>query len=162
MLARAGLKPVLIERGEPVEKRVEKVNLFFNQGLLDTESNVQFGEGGAGTFSDGKLYTLINDPRTHFIFKEFVKAGAPDTILWDAKPHIGTDKLREVIVNLRKELESLGATYYFSKTLVGLIIQDNQLKKIILSDGEELTCETLVLAIERQPAIPTRCFTGLG
>ncbi|MEJ5302457.1 MAG: FAD-binding protein [Bacteroidales bacterium] len=147
VLARAGLKPVLIERGEPVEKRVEKVNLFFNQGLLDTESNVQFGEGGAGTFSDGKLYTLINDPRTHFIFKEFVKAGAPDTILWDAKPHIGTDKLREVIVNLRKELESLGATYYFSKTLVGLIIQDNQLKKIILSDGEELTCETLVLAI---------------
>lgn len=147
VLARAGLKPILIERGEPVEKRVNKVNIFFDQGLLDPDSNVQFGEGGAGTFSDGKLYTLINDPRTHFIFEEFVKSGAPESILWDAKPHIGTDHLRKVIVNLRKELESLGATYYFSKTLVGLVIQDNHLKKIILSDGEELTCETLVLAI---------------
>lgn len=146
VLARAGLSPVIIERGEPVEKRTRKVEHFFASGELHAESNVQFGEGGAGTFSDGKLYTLINDPRTDFIFRELVKAGAPESILWDAKPHIGTDHLRTVVQNLRKQLESLGATYVFSTAVKDLVIENEQLRKIILSDGREWACDTLVLA----------------
>lgn len=147
VLARNGLNPIIVERGEPVDDRVKKIDRFFQTGRLDTESNVQFGEGGAGTFSDGKLYTLINDPRTDFIFREFVKAGAPESILWDAKPHMGTDRLREVIKNFRKELESLGATYIFSKALTSIVIENHQIKKTILSDGQEIPCDTLVLAI---------------
>ncbi len=146
VLARAGFQPIIVERGEPVEKRTQKVDSFFLNGHLDPESNVQFGEGGAGTFSDGKLYTLINDPRTDFIFREFVKAGAPESILWDAKPHIGTDQLREVIKNFRKELESLGTTYVFSKAVSGLVIENEKIKKVILSDGQEIACEALILA----------------
>ncbi|MGC8864553.1 MAG: NAD(P)/FAD-dependent oxidoreductase [Bacteroidales bacterium] len=146
VLARAGLNPLIIERGEPVEKRTQTVEHFFASGELHTESNVQFGEGGAGTFSDGKLYTLVNDPRTDFIFRELVKAGAPESILWDAKPHIGTDHLRTVVKNLRKELEALGASYLFSTALTDLIIENHRLKEIILSSGQVLPCKTLVLA----------------
>ena len=96
-LARAGLRPVLLERGKPIEQRVQDVEAFWKGGDLDPESNVQFGEGGAGTFSDGKLTTGTHDPRLSQVMKTFVAAGAPEDILWQHKPHVGTDLLRQVV-----------------------------------------------------------------
>lgn len=106
MLARNGYKPIILERGEDVETRTAKINRFWNHGILDTESNVQFGEGGAGTFSDGKLTTLINDMRCCVVLEEFVKAGAPQEILYKNKPHIGTDILKSTVKNIRQEIIS--------------------------------------------------------
>ena len=104
LLARNGYKPVVLERGDDVDKRTEKVEGFWKGLSLDTESNVQFGEGGAGTFSDGKLNTLINDKRCRFVIEEFVRAGAPEKILYENKPHIGTDMLKTVVKNMRHEI----------------------------------------------------------
>lgn len=147
ILARAGLNPIILERGSNVGKRVKDVESFFTTGKLDTESNVQFGEGGAGTFSDGKLYSLINDHRTRFLFEELVKAGAPEEILWDAKPHIGTDRLRDVVINLRKEIISFGGTFRFDTALTNFRHIDNVLQRIMLNTGEELEASHLILAI---------------
>ena len=108
ILALAGFKPVVLERGEDALSRHKKVQEFFKTGKLDTKSNVQFGEGGAGTFSDGKLSTGVNNKRISWILKQFVKAGANENILFDAKPHIGTDILLEVVQNIRKRIISLG------------------------------------------------------
>ena len=107
-LARAGVPPIVLERGRPVEERTVDVERFWAGGPLGPGSNVQFGEGGAGTFSDGKLTTGINDPRIDHIFRIFVTHGAPEDILWSHKPHIGTDVLRRVVVSLRRELLALG------------------------------------------------------
>src|SRR5574344_1381843 len=112
-LATAGLHPILLERGQALEKRVATVNNFFATGTLDPESNIQFGEGGAGTFSDGKLYTLINDPRSSYVFSELVKAGAPQDILTSATPHIGTDNLKTVVKNIREKIIELGGEVRF-------------------------------------------------
>lgn len=147
VLARSGLCPLVLERGSEVQRRVAEVESFFSTGNLDTESNIQFGEGGAGTFSDGKLYTLINDHRTKFIFSEFVKAGAPEEILWDAKPHIGTDKLRAVVVNMRKEIERLGGKFRFNCLVEDVKIKDQKVVSVILRGGEEVRCDDVVLAI---------------
>lgn len=147
VLARAGLKPLILERGSEVEKRVKDVDRFFETGKLNTESNVQFGEGGAGTFSDGKLYTLINDHRTRFLFEELVKAGAPEEILFDAKPHIGTDRLREVVVRLRKEIEANGGEFRFNTAVTDMRIADGTLKRLMLSTREEIEAGFLILAI---------------
>ena len=151
VLARAGLKPVLIERGDDVRQRRARVNTFFDTGDLDTESNVQFGEGGAGTFSDGKLNTMIKDRsgRNRFILKEFVRFGAPEEILYEAKPHIGTDILTEVIYSLREEICRLGGSVSFRTVLKDLIIRDKRLKGIrVVQQGEEkeLSCDNLILA----------------
>lgn len=147
VMARAGLRPLILERGSRVEKRVADVENFFATGHLNTNSNVQFGEGGAGTFSDGKLYSLINDPRTRFLFEELVKAGAPGEILYDAKPHIGTDRLRNVVINLRKTIEQEGGEFRFDTTLTDLRLSDGGLGSVILSTGEEIETRHLVLAI---------------
>jgi uncharacterized FAD-dependent dehydrogenase len=147
VLARAGLRPIILERGSRVDKRVADVNHFFATGKLDAESNVQFGEGGAGTFSDGKLYTLINDHRTRFLFEELVKAGAPPEILHDAKPHIGTDKLRGVVANLRAEIERQGGEYRFNTTLTDLRLADHRLSGVMTSQRDEFEVSHLVLAI---------------
>ncbi len=147
VLARAGLNPLILERGSEVKRRVTEVEAFFSKGRLDTESNIQFGEGGAGTFSDGKLYTLINDHRTKFIFTEFVKAGAPDEILWDAKPHIGTDKLRSVVVNMRHEIERLGGKFRFNSLVEDIKTKDQKVVAVVLKGGEEVRCDDVVLAI---------------
>jgi len=127
LLARAGLKPLIIERGKPVEARSIDTQKFFDSGILDTESNVQFGEGGAGTFSDGKVNSLVKDPslRGHFVLNEFVKAGAPETILYDNKPHIGTDRLQQVVKNMREEILSLGGEVRFQTKLTGLELDEN-------------------------------------
>ena len=147
VLARAHMRPVIIERGKDVDARVQDVDRFFLQGKLDTNSNVQFGEGGAGTFSDGKLNTLVNNPRTKFIFEEFVKAGAPKEILWDAKPHIGTDKLREVVKNMRQEIIRLGGEVRFETCLTDLEIEDDKIISAVLNNVEKVLVDDLIIAI---------------
>lgn len=129
-LAEAGLKPILLERGRPVEERVKDVERFWLTGVLNESSNVQFGEGGAGTFSDGKLTTGISDARIPYILKRFVEFGAPEDILFLAKPHIGTDKLRRVVIALRQELLRLGGDIRFGHRLTGLVIEDGQVTHI--------------------------------
>ena len=126
VLARAGFAPVVFERGDCVETRSEVVEHFFETGELDEESNVQFGEGGAGTFSDGKLNTLVKDKfgRNHFVLKEFVKHGAPEDILYEAKPHIGTDILKDVVASIRKEIESLGGEVHFRTKVCDILCED--------------------------------------
>lgn len=122
LLSLSGIKPVIIDRGSDVDTRAKKVNEFFEGGSLDNECNVQFGEGGAGTFSDGKLNTLVNDKagRSSFVLQTFVKFGAPENILYDAKPHIGTDVLRTVIKNMRNAMIEMGADVYFDTKLTGI------------------------------------------
>lgn len=173
VLARAGFAPIVFERGDCVEKRSEIVEHFFESGELDEESNVQFGEGGAGTFSDGKLNTLVKDKfgRNHFVLKEFVKHGAPEEILYEAKPHIGTDILKDVVASIRKEIESLGGEVHFRtkvcdilcEKIIGsvaereraeaeknLLMQDKQLTGLILEkEGvqAEYPCRNVIFAI---------------
>ena len=146
LLARAGAKPLLIERGKNVDSRVKDVNDFFKKGNFNPQSNIQFGEGGAGTFSDGKLYTLINDPRSKYIFREFIKAGAPEEIAISAAPHIGTDKLRTVIKNIRQEIIRLGGQIRFETCLTDLEIKKNTLIAIFVNKQERILVDSLVLA----------------
>ena len=101
LLSKLGYKPLIIERGETTENRIVKVEEFFSKNILDVNSNIQFGEGGAGTFSDGKLTTGINSPYCQKVLEEFVRFGAPEEILYTAKPHIGTDNLRNIVKNIR-------------------------------------------------------------
>ncbi len=125
MLARAGLRPVVLERGEQVESRVRTVAGFWETGRLDPQSNVQFGEGGAGTFSDGKLNTMIRDPegRIRFVLREFVRAGAGGEILYHHRPHIGTDVLVGIVKNIREEILRLGGTIRFQNCLTGISLR---------------------------------------
>ena len=150
MLARAGARPIILERGQDVDTRLKKVTSFWSGGQLDPECNVQFGEGGAGTFSDGKLNTGVNDIRMQFILEEFVRHGAPAEIRYDAAPHVGTDYLHQVVKSLREELIVLGAEVRFGHKLIGLNIQDHRLCGVQVRgpDGVyEIPTEHLVLAI---------------
>ena len=150
MLARVGARPIVLERGQDVDTRTAQVSAFWNGGALDPESNVQFGEGGAGTFSDGKLHTGVNDPRMQHILKEFVSFGAPGEILWDAAPHVGTDYLKTVVKNIRLELQSLGAEVRFGHRLTGILTEENRISgAAVLGPEGEYTLPTrhLVLAI---------------
>ncbi len=146
LLARAGLKPLLIERGKDVDARIKDVEKFTEKGELDPESNIQFGEGGAGTFSDGKLYTLINDPRSQFVFNELIKAGAPEEIAWSGRPHIGTDRLRQATIELRKEIIKSGGIVRFETCMTDIEIKDNKVKSITLNGKEKISVDQLVLA----------------
>ena len=148
-LAKAGLRPVLLERGQALEQRVKDVEAFWQGGDLDPESNVQFGEGGAGTFSDGKLTTGTHDPRLTHVMETFVAAGAPEDILWQHKPHVGTDLLRQVVTNLRKEIQALGGEVRFGHRLSGLTLAGKQLTEIQVDQGRvtyTMPCDTLILA----------------
>ena len=148
VLARAGLRPILLERGQPVEQRKADVERFWSTGELDPASNVQFGEGGAGAFSDGKLNTGTKDIRHRFILEKLVACGAPEDILIDAKPHVGTDYLHTVLQKLRQELLDLGADIRFGTRLMGLGIFKGQLVSI-LAEGPKgacsLPCRHLIL-----------------
>ncbi len=146
LLAENGYKPVVLERGGDVDSRVEAVNRLFCAGVLDEKSNVQFGEGGAGTFSDGKLTTRIGDPLCRYVLKNFRDFGAPEEILFRAKPHIGTDRLREVVKNIRKKIISLGGEVRFSEPLVDMNIAGGTVKSIVTPDGE-IPAASVVLAI---------------
>ncbi|PIR94001.1 hypothetical protein COT97_03625 [Candidatus Falkowbacteria bacterium CG10_big_fil_rev_8_21_14_0_10_39_11] len=147
LLAKAGMKPLVIDRGGDVDSRIKAVETFLTTGKLNLESNIQFGEGGAGTFSDGKLNTLITNPRIQYIFSEFVKAGAPGSILWDAKPHIGTDKIREVAQNIRNQIVELGGEVRFNTLLTDIKITNNKLVSVTLNEKEEVETDELILAI---------------
>ena len=148
VLAQAGLRPILLERGRPVERRKADVERFWATGELDLTSNVQFGEGGAGAFSDGKLNTGTRDPRHRFILETLLSCGAPEDILIDAKPHVGTDYLHTVLVNLRRRLLELGTDIRFESRLADLDIRDGALRGIT-AEGPEgvytLPCSHLLL-----------------
>ena len=151
-LAEAGQRPIVIERGKPVNERQEDVRSFWAKGMLNPNSNVQFGEGGAGTFSDGKLMTGIKkDKFTAKVLHELAAAGAPEEILYLAKPHIGTDKLVTVVQNIRRKITDLGGEYRFEEQLVGLDVKNDCLRaaKIQKADGSvyELPADKLILAV---------------
>ena len=145
-LAKNNYKPVIIERGEEIDKRVKTVEKFWEYTILNENSNVQFGEGGAGTFSDGKLNTTSKDIRIKEILKIFVKNGAPEEILYIKNPHIGTDILREVIKNMRNEIIKYGGKFIFNTCLKKIIIENNKIKQIKIND-EIIDAENLVLAL---------------
>ncbi|MBQ7031403.1 MAG: FAD-dependent oxidoreductase [Bacilli bacterium] len=149
ILAENGYKPIIVERGKRVEERIKDVEEFWNTNKLNLNSNVQFGEGGAGTFSDGKLNTLIKDKNNRMkkVFKTFVECGAPEEILYSYKPHIGTDKLRNVIKNMRNKIIDMGGKFLYETTLTNVIVQNNQLQKIVVNNNEEILCDALILAI---------------
>ena len=147
LLARNGWNPTVIERGKEVDKRLQDVNNFFQKNIFNPRSNIQFGEGGAGTFSDGKLYTLINDPRSQYIFDELIKAGAPAEIKTSGAPHIGTDKLSGVIKSIRQEIIKLGGNFRFDTHLSDVIIEKGKLSAIILNNEEKIEVDDLILAI---------------
>ena len=149
MLAKAGFRPILLERGKAVEERTADVEHFWKMGELNPESNVQFGEGGAGTFSDGKLNTLVKDKygRNKKVLSVFVEAGAPKEILYDHKPHIGTDVLSKVVKNMREEILRLGGKVRFETRVTGILKQEDRLKGLLLESGDVLESEYAVLAI---------------
>ena len=147
ILAMAGQKPLVLERGDDAQTRHEKVERFWQTGELDPRSNVQFGEGGAGTFSDGKLNTGVNNPRIGWVLEQFVKAGAREEILYDAKPHVGTDVLLTVVQNLRKRIIDLGGVVRFNTQVTGIRTENGSLTGLELLDGSILECDTAIFAI---------------
>lgn len=150
ILARAGLKPLVIERGRDVDARTKDVNLFFTKSILDETSNVQFGEGGAGTFSDGKLTTGIKNTLCRKVFLEFFEHGAPEEILYSGKPHIGTDKLAGVVKNMREEIISLGGEVRFEAKLTDLIIYNSYVQGITYEEKRksfDFETDTVILAV---------------
>ena len=147
ILARAGLRPLVLERGEDARTRHEKVRKFWETGELDPRSNVQFGEGGAGTFSDGKLNTGVNNPRIGWILEQFVKCGARENILFDAKPHVGTDVLLDVVQNLRGWIVALRGEVRFNSLVTELITDGDRLVGLKLENGEAIECDHAVFAV---------------
>lgn len=149
ILARAGLKPVLLERGKPVEQRLKDVESFWETGILHPESNVQFGEGGAGTFSDGKLNTAVKDKsgRNRFVLRTFAEHGAPEEILYDGKPHIGTDLLCKVVANMRKSIQQAGGTVRFECKVTDVLIKEGRVSALVINETEILPCDNAVLAV---------------
>jgi hypothetical protein len=143
ILALSGQRPIVLERGADVDTRSRDIENFIKNRKLSTESNVQFGEGGAGTFSDGKLNSGINDPRIKFVLETFVKFGAPENILYDAKPHVGTDILKIVIKNIRNEIISLGGEVIFNAKMIDFSVKNNELQSVVyLKNSSEITIET--------------------
>ena len=147
ILAQAGLKPLVLERGEDALTRHEKVQRFWATGELDPKSNVQFGEGGAGTFSDGKLNTGVNNPRIGWVLKQMVAAGARENILFEAKPHVGTDVLLEVVQNIRMRIISLGGEVRFQSQVTGLRSESGVLTGLEVNGGEVIPCDRAIFAI---------------
>lgn len=149
LLSIQGFNPIIIERGEPVEERVKTVEHFWNTGELNINSNVQFGEGGAGTFSDGKLNTLVKDKdyRMKKVFETFIECGATPEILYTHNPHIGTDILRDVVKNMRNKIIEMGGTFLYNTCLTNLIIENNQIKGIEINNKDIIYTDIVVLAI---------------
>ncbi len=162
ILARAGARPIVLERGPAMDERVKAVDRFWKTGELNFNANCQFGEGGAGTFSDGKLTTGTRSEYRSFVLHEFVKMGASPEILYKQKPHIGTDVLRTVVVNLRKEIESLGGEIRFGTLLKDIITDDEGLCGIRLGDGTVIETESLILAVGHSARDTVRTLYGDG
>jgi uncharacterized protein len=149
ILAQMGLKPIVLERGRAVRERTQDTWALWRKGVLEPESNVQFGEGGAGTFSDGKLWSQISDPRhlTRKVLDEFVKAGAPEEILFVSKPHIGTFRLVSVIEKMRADIVGLGGEIRFQQRVVDVLIEGGAIRGVTLASGEQLDADHVVLAL---------------
>ncbi|MBO8138669.1 MAG: NAD(P)/FAD-dependent oxidoreductase [Desulfotomaculum sp.] len=147
ILAQMGYKPLLLERGADVDKRTKAVSKFWETGELDTSCNVQFGEGGAGTFSDGKLTTLIKNKRCRKVLEELVEAGAPAEIIYSYKPHVGTDMLKRVVKNIRQKIISLGGEVKFNSQVSDIVVKDGRITAVIVNGSEKIMTEVLVLAI---------------
>ena len=147
ILAQMGLKPIVLERGGDVDSRKEAVDKFWQTGQLDVDNNVQFGEGGAGTFSDGKLTTRIKDPRCRKVLEEFVAAGAPGEILYDSKPHIGTDLLRGVVKEIRQKIISLGGEVRFFSKVTDIFSENGMVTAVEINGKERLDASDVVLAL---------------
>ncbi len=174
VLAQMGLAPIVLERGPDVRQRTKDTWGLWRQGVLNPQSNVQFGEGGAGTFSDGKLWSQISDPRhlTRKVLDEFVKAGAPDEILYVSKPHIGTFRLVSMIEKMRADITALGGEVRFNQQLVGLHLEElpargasglqRQVRGVVLKGGEELRTDHVVLALGHSARDTFTMLHGLG
>ena len=147
ILALAGLRPLVLERGADALTRHEKVETFWRTGQLDEKTNVQFGEGGAGTFSDGKLNTGVNNPRIQWILEQFVAAGAGEDIFFDAKPHVGTDVLLTVVQNLRQRIISLGGEVRFNTQLASITADNGRVTGLVTAEGEQIETDHIILAI---------------
>jgi uncharacterized FAD-dependent dehydrogenase len=145
-LADYGLTATLIERGKPVHERVRDVQLFWGRGELDPESNVQFGEGGAGTFSDGKLTTRVRDENCSYVLERMAEFGAPPEVRYLAKPHIGTDRLRSVVSNIRQHLEQLGFTVMFRSMMSDVVTIGGRIAMLVVNGATEIPCDSLILA----------------
>jgi len=162
ILAQNGYRPLVIERGERVDRRTAIVQRYWETGELDTETNVQFGEGGAGTFSDGKLTTRINDRRCERVLEEFHKSGAHDEILYKSKPHIGTDILKNVVADLRNRIIQAGGEVRFNTKLTSLKIRDGRIMGIVVNDGEEIPADVVILAIGHSARDTYEVLFGCG
>ena len=149
ILAQMGFKPIILERGKAVRERTKDTWGLWRKNKLNPESNVQFGEGGAGTFSDGKLYSQIKDPQHHGrkVLEEFVKAGAPEEILYVSKPHIGTFRLVKMVESIRATIAGLGGEIRFGSKVERLVIEDHQVRGVVLADGETIATDHVVLAV---------------
>ena len=147
LLARQGYQPVILEQGADMDKRIAAVEAFWQKGKLDPMANAQFGEGGAGTFSDGKLTTRIGDERVDFVLEAFIEHGAPEEIRYLKKPHVGTDIIRRVVKSIRQEILDLGGEFYFQACLTDMRINKMLLQSIVINNRVEVPCSVLVLAV---------------
>lgn len=159
VLAENGYKPIILERGKDVDSRIESVERYWSGGELDPESNVQFGEGGAGTFSDGKLTTRINDPLCRYVLERFVQFGAPEKILVRAKPHIGTDNLRKIVKNIRNRITECGGEIMFSSRLNDIVIENGEVKKALWNENE-IETSAVVAAVGHSARDTFEMFAG--
>ena len=149
MLAKHGYRPLILERGDEADIRKQKVDHFWKTGELDTKSNVQFGEGGAGTFSDGKLNTLVKDPagRNREVLRIFVEAGAPSSILYDQKPHLGTDLLIRILRNMRSQIMDMGGEFRFRSQMTDFHVENGRVVSLEINGKETIPAEVVILAI---------------
>jgi uncharacterized FAD-dependent dehydrogenase len=164
LLAQMGFKPIILERGTEVRQRTKDTWGLWRKGVLNPESNVQFGEGGAGTFSDGKLYSQIKDPKFigRKVLHEFVKAGAPEEILYVSKPHIGTFRLTGVVENMREQIRALGGEVRFQQRVTDVMIEDGQLVGVELNGGEQIHSKHVILALGHSARDTFRMLHGRG
>jgi uncharacterized FAD-dependent dehydrogenase len=164
LLAQMGFRPIVLERGKEVRQRTKDTWGLWRKSVLNAESNVQFGEGGAGTFSDGKLYSQIKDPQFHGrkVLHEFVKAGAPEEILYVSKPHIGTFRLTGVVENMREQIKALGGEVRFEQRVTDLLIEGGQVYGVELDSGERIESRHVIMALGHSARDTFRMLHGRG
>ncbi|WP_027398816.1 NAD(P)/FAD-dependent oxidoreductase [Anaerovorax odorimutans] len=162
ILSQMGYRPIVIERGKSMDERVKDVDLFWSESFLNEESNVQFGEGGAGAFSDGKLTTQIKDSRVRKVLTELVAAGGSPTILYKQKPHIGTDVLRSVVVNMRNKIIENGGEVCFESKLTDIVIKNSKVKSIIINNSEKIETNNVILAIGHSSRDTFKMLKNIG
>ena len=158
ILAQMGLKPIVFERGKNVYDRMKDIRLLMEEGRLNTNSNIQFGEGGAGTFSDGKLTTRIKNPRCRKVLEEFVKHGAPEEIMYVHNPHIGTDKLVDVVKNIREDIINRGGEINFNSTVTGIKVENGEVKGVVVNGKESFLSGNVIIALGHSARDTFECF----